>query len=333
MISNEELNNLFSKTLDGCTTLDEEYERIKGYVGEYQEELRDSYCDTLLYMISQGYTKYDVNSFQKDKTIQVYCKVVKLLPKTYAYYYLLSYFFKGEYDKVLSSLGDFLETMFQRSESVIEDTGVFVDEASLVDYFFEPFKQGFPGFWNTLSKTLSKYPNQKGIPELCQVIDEYYLCNTDENALELLLNMMQKYPDFVLIKELIGYTYYSMKMWHNEIAYFEANEENVIFFTESDANFMVAWSYGKLKNHKLEEVYYRKALDSKPDNELILNNLGYSLYLQRKYSKAKELFEKCFEINPNSPYAANNYVRVLIALGRNKDAKAFVKNGNQKITT
>jgi len=31
------------------------------------------------------------------------------------------------------------------------------------------------------------------------------------------------------------------------------------------------------------------------------------------------------------PYAANNYVNALIALGRNKDAKEFVKNSEFKI--
>lgn len=34
----------------------------------------------------------------------------------------------------------------------------------------------------------------------------------------------------------------------------------------------------------------------------------------------------------NYIYAANNYVRVLIALGRNKDAKVFVKDGKYKVS-
>lgn len=34
----------------------------------------------------------------------------------------------------------------------------------------------------------------------------------DDEALELLFDAMQKYPDLVMVKELVGYTYYSMKI-------------------------------------------------------------------------------------------------------------------------
>ena len=179
---------------------------------------------------------------------------------------------------------------------------------------------------------LEKYPTQEGIPELCFIIEKYYTCKTDDEALELLLDMMQKYPNVMLIKELIGYTYYSMKMWNNAIAYFESVEGNGIFFARNDLYFMLAWSYGKTKNHKLEEDYYRKTIKIIPDNINFLNNLGYSLYLQKKYKEALSYFEKCLEIDVNYIYAANNYVRVLIALGRNKDAKTFVKTGTYKIS-
>lgn len=333
MLSNEEIQELLSKILDGCDSYRDEYDRIKAYKGECQEEIRDHYCDALLYNVSQGYTKYDIDHFDNNEPIQTFCKAVQLLPETYSYYYLLKAFFQREDNKVLSLLEKYLEDLFRGSQEVVQETGFFIREESLIDYFFEPFKQGFPGFWTALSKLLEKYPNQKGISELCKVIDEYYTCSTDEEALDLLLNMMQNYPDFVLIKELIGYTYYSMKMWNNAIAYLEATEENGLFFTPRDANFMLAWSYGKLKNHKNEESYYRKAVKSDPTNEIILNNLGYCLYSQKMYAEAKEIFEQCLDLDSASVYAANNYARTLIALGRNKDAKAFVKSGRYKVAT
>ena len=111
--------------------------------------------------------------------------------------------------------------------------------------------------------------------------------------MELLLDMMQKYPDLILIRELVGYTYYSMKMWNNAIAYFESVEETGIFFAKNDLYFMLAWSYGKIKNHKEEEEYYRKTIEIIPNNINFLNNLGYSLYLQKKYKEALGCLEKC----------------------------------------
>lgn len=43
---------------------------------------------------------------------------------------------------------------------------------------------------------------------MCEVIDLYYQCKTDEETLDMLLDAMQKYPGIILIKELIAYTYY-----------------------------------------------------------------------------------------------------------------------------
>ena len=54
--------------------------------------------------------------------------------------------------------------------------------------------------------------------------------------------------------------------------------------------------------------------------------------MQKKYKEALGCFEKCLDLDGNYIYAANNYVRVLIALGRNKDAKVFVKDGKYKVS-
>ena len=332
MISHEELDKLYSELLSECKTLKDEMTVIRNLKSEHKNEIRRMYCNSLLYAISQGYTKYNYANFKKDILIQSYLEVVQLLPKEHTYYHLTYYFFNGENEKCLSRLQGYMEELYQDLKEEIKAPEDFMNESVFVDSFFEPFKQAFDGFWTCLASTLRKYPSQEGIPELCDIVDQYYKCKTDEEALELLLDMMQKYPTLVLIKELVGYTYYSMKMWNNAIAYFESVEEDGIFFSEADLYFMLAWSYGKTKNHKLEETYYRKTVEIVPNNINFLNNLGYSLYLQKKYIEARGYFEKCLEIDKNYIYAANNYVRVLIALGRNKDAKAFIKSDKYKIS-
>ena len=123
-----------------------------------------------------------------------------------------------------------------------------------------------------------------------------------------------------------------MKMWNNAIAYFESVEKKRIFFFDEDLCFMLAWSYGKIKNHKTEEFYYRKIIEITPQNINCLNNLGYSLYLQKRYLEALPFFEECLEMDARYVYSANNYLRTLIAIGRNKDAKAFVKSNKYKIS-
>ena len=332
MISNEELDRLYMETLSGCKTLKEEVKILKALKCEHRDEIRRMYCNTLLYAISQGYTKYNQSNFEKDELIQVYLEMVKLLPKEHTYYHLTYHFFKQENKKCLSMLEEYMRLLYEEVKDSIKKPDDFVNEELFIDTFFEPFKQAFDGFWSSLARILRKYPCQAGIPELCEIIDKYYTCKTDDEALELLLGMMQKYPDLILIRELVGYTYYSMKMWNNAIAYFESVEETGIFFAKNDLYFMLAWSYGKIKNHRAEEEYYRKTVEIIPDNINFLNNLGYSLYLQKKYKEALGYFEKCLEMDGNYIYAANNYVRVLIALGRNKDAKEFVKSDKYKLS-
>lgn len=65
--------------------------------------------------------------------------------------------------------------------------------------------------------------------------------------------------------------------------------------------------------------------------QFTLNNLGYSLYKQKKYLEARDIFKQCLDAEKDLPCAANNYVRVLIALGRNGDAKKFINSGKFKV--
>ena len=331
MISNEELIQLYDEILAGCTTLQEQATALKNEKGEYKDQLRRLFCDWNLYTISRGYTKYKYETFEKDKLIQAYLEIVRLLPKEYSYYHLTAPFFKKDFKKFLSMLEKYLADLYTEVKDEIREDETFMSEGIFINSFFEPFKQAFDGFWPTLGKLLGKYPCQKGIPELCGIVESYYNCKTDEEAVELLQDMMIKYPDIVMIRELVGYTYYSMKMWHNAIAYFESVEETGLFFMKTDLYYMLAWCHGKVKDYRTEEKYYRMMLEDEPENVFSLNCLGYCLYTQKRYQEALEILKECLELDSNYIYASNNYVRCLIALGRNKDAKAFVKSGKYKI--
>lgn len=332
MLSNGELEKLYNDAFSECKTLEDEINIFNSLKGKYKDEIRRMYCNSLLYTISQGYTKYKFESFKKDELIRTYLNTVKLLPAEHTYYHLTYHFFKQDNKKCLSMLEEYIEGLYDEVKDKMKAPEDFINESVFIDSFFEPFKQAFDGFWPTLGTILKKYPTQEGIAELCLIVEQYYSCKTDDEALDLLLHMLQKYPNLILIKELVGYTYYSMKMWNNAIAYFESVEENGIFFALHDLYFMLAWSYGKTKNHIEEEKYYKKTIEIFPNNVNSLNNLGYSLYLQKRYDEALEYFKKCLELEPNYIYASNNYVRALIALGKYNDAKSFVKSEKHKVS-
>lgn len=332
MLSNEEFNKLYNELIPRGIKYKDASKALKGTKSEHINEIRKAFCSELLYSISQGYTKYNHAEFEKGELVNIFLENVKLLPEEYTYFHLIYHFFKDEQQECLALLKYYIDTLYNEVKEELKKPEDFINEGVFIDEFFEPFKEAFSGFWSTLAKILRDYPTQEGLPELCEIIEKYYACKTDDEALELLLNMMAKYPSIILIKELIGYTYYSMKMWNNAIAYFELIEDKSIFFTPVDLYFMMAWSHGKVKNYKTEEEFYKKSLELNPNNINTLNNLGYCLYKQKKYKDAIECFEKCLEKNINYIYASNNYIRVLIALGRNKDAKDFVKSNKYKIS-
>lgn len=332
MLTDEELKSLYDKEFDDCQTVLEISDKLATMKSEHIDDLRGVFCNEVLYMVSVGYTKYDRLKFEKSDLINLLCKNIQLISSGYTYMKAVNAFFKHDNKKCLKLFENWLKESYEKAKDTIKKPEDFIDEYCFVDTCFEPFKEAFPGFWKSLGQILTKFPCQKGLPELCEVIDVYYRCKTDDEALDMLLDAMQKYPDIILIKELIAYSYYSMNMWNNAIAYLELIEDSGCFFRKYDVYFMFAWSYGKLKNRMLEEEYYRKSLEENPYNIDVINNLGFCLYTRKKFTEAKELFENCLEMDQNYKFASNNYVGVLIALGRNKDAKAFVNSGKYKIS-
>ena len=122
-------------------------------------------------------------------------------------------------------------------------------------------------------------------------------------------------------------TYGRMKRWKNQIACLETIEEQPCLFTKACINFQIGWAYGKEKDWEQEEAYYRNCLELEWDYPFANNNLAYSFYQQKRYAEAKELLEFCLEKELDLSCAANNYVRVLLAMGNGTAARSFIKSG------
>ena len=323
MLTEEQRKSLYDKEFSQYTSFEDISQKLTTMKSEHIDDLRLLFCDELLYRISIGYTKYNFKDETTGNAIALLCNNIALLPSKYYYWHAVRAFLQKNNQQCIKLIGLWVK----------DDTSKHpeepLDEFYLTNGFFEPFKEAFPGFWTSLGNIIEKYPHHPSLPVLCNTIDAYYKCKTDEEALELLLDAHQRCPDSILLKELIGYTYHSMKMWKNAVAYFEQVEDNRLFFRNDDIFFMMAWCYGKIKDYKQEELFYREVLSSNPEHIDALNNLGYCLYTQRRYDEAKTIFEECMALVSDYQYALNNYVRVLIALGRYKDAKSFIKKGHK----
>lgn len=327
-----DINELYDKELPGTMSFTEASAKLVQMKGDYVEDLRSIFCNRLLDAISIGYMNYKNVDFSKDKLVQLFIKNVALLPESHKYLYSVRAFFRKEHSKCLSLIKDYISEIYEDSKKEMDEDESLLLEFDIVVMFIDPFKEAFDGFWAELGKVLEKYPMNPGLIKLCNIMEQFYVCKTDDEIVDYLTEVIQNHPDLIVPKELIAYTYQNMKMWNNAIAYYESVGLDSLLFVPALQYFQLAWCYGKIKNRKAEEHYYRKALEVHPTGPNVLNNLGYCLYGQGKYEEAKKVFKQCLDESRDLDYAGTNYVRCLLALGQNKEAKDFVNSGKYKIT-
>lgn len=287
--------------------------------------LRRFFCNELVSMLTEGYVKYDEKEFEfkKDSLWEITLDNIEKLSKEHYFYWAFYYYAKRQYKKCK----EFIHKVCQKEQESANP----LNEAGILALFLVPFKNASDEIWDFITKEVKAVNTAEGIGEFCDLISLYYRSTNNDEVLDALLDFIQKHPDYKTPNEMLGYTYYSMSMWNNAIACFEKVDE-MFYFPMSDIYWMLAWANGKVKNLADEEMYYRKSIEIAPDMAFSLNNLGYCLYKQKKYREALEIFEKCLQEKKDLSCAGNNYIRVLIALGRNADAKKFVKAGEVKVS-
>ena len=287
------------------------------------QQLRRIFCDNLVFALTEGFVKYD-DAFlvaYDDSLLKLVYENIEKLDKDFYFYWAFYYYLKKQYKKCKDNIHKICSE--QLKDGVL-------NEDVVLDFFLVPFKNAPAEIWDFIKDEVKHIKTEDGIPEFCDLISLYYRSNDNDAVVDALLSFIQKYPNYKSPNEMLGYTYYNMSMWNNAIACFEKVEQEYYFFM-ADIYWMLAWSSGKIKNYADEEKYYRLSYELAPEVQFTLNNLGYSLYKQKKYLQAKDIFQQCLNEKKDLSCAANNYVRVLIALGRNADAKKFVNSGEFKV--
>lgn len=325
----DEIGKTYDKEFPMTMTLVEASEKLDTMKQhKYYDEFSKILCNILVSYYTEGFIKYDYKKdslFVDNSERNFIFHNIERLKKNQFFYWSFYYFLKRDNKKCIEYIKKFLiENSKEKNK---------FDEGGVLDLLLVPYKNAYNGFWGQI-KQLFDETNclaDVGIIEFIELIDEYYNCNDDTAMVDKLTNFIRQYPDFKTPKEWLGYTYQSLKMWNNSIACFETIDE-AFYFPMDEVYFMLAWANGKVKNRQDEEKYYRQCLEINPHKLYVNNNLGYCLYCQKKYIEAKILFEKCLAESIDLEYVANNYIRVLIALGRNKDAYDFVKTTKYKIS-
>lgn len=289
-------------------------------------QLRPKFCYQVAFVLTDGFTQYEQISLEMEEgsLLKLFYENIKKLDAVSTDSFFFEAFWsylQKEYNKCKDNIHKLCHVQWKQD---------ILKEDQVLDYLLVPFQNASDEIWNFIMDEVNSMQCEEGIPAFCKALSLYYRSRDNDVIIEGLLAFMRKFPNYRAPNELLGYTYYNMAMWNNAIACFERVQQEYYFFHE-DIYWMLAWSNGKIKNYADEEKYYRMSYQLAPDIPFTLNNLGYSLYKQKKYLEAKELFGQCLDANKDLPYAANNYVRVLIALGRNADAKKFVNSKKFKI--
>ena len=324
-MSDDELAKLYGDIISYDITDDEALKRIRSVIEDDSYDLDFKYylCDILLHVYINGYYRYDKDTNHLENVyVQNFILLVEILPNSGMYENAIIAFLKGDLDKCIDYLQEDVE------ENWINKNATFT-EVDLLDFIINPFKNATKDFWLSIKSILLEAEAEPSVLALCDAMYVYYYSQNNDTIINAFTKALQINPNSMIAKELLGYIYYSIGMWKNALAYFEQLNVTSIFY-DADFYFFMAWAYGKIKDRTNEILYYRKCLGKDELYPNALNNLGYAYYTNKQYYEAIEVFTKCIDEERDLPYSIRNYVKALLKLGRNKDAKKFVRNSKHR---
>ena len=322
-----EIQKIFDTILPIGLTYEEGYDNLKKYQGKYKKEVAGMFAYTLQQNYCAGYYRYEkkqvaIHDIRKDLYIKICDGYLALDGSLEAPIYS---FFRGDNDKVLNKIDEFMEKHHDKSG------GIIPKEFDFCVLFLDYYKNAFDGFWKGFAKIAKKY-NYTECADLAELMDEFYKCDDNQSGIQVLLKYTQLHQNCIMPYEILGFLYSEEKMWYNAIQCFEKVIDSGYLFYPHDLEFALAWAYGKVKEYQQEEIAYRNCLDCTPDIENALNNLGYCLYRQKRYQEAIDIFLQCIKEERDLAWAPNNLVRAYIRSGQYSPARKFIEAHDFKIS-
>ncbi len=282
--------------------------------------------------LAAGYLRYGTDkNFRTLRATPVYAKFESELAlmsrddKYYELYCIWAEVLRGGAAHILPRLTVWLGAELKRARK--KDMPFLSTE--LIDLLVTPLKEGVPGMWTAIGELMREGGAEKGLAELCFALEKFYYSADDDEVVNALQAALRENDSLHPARELLADIYCGMKLWSNALACYERLEDDgalgQLFFADDDL-FWMAWCYDKRREYAQSETYYRRVLEAWPEKPFVLNNLGYSLYRQKKYAEAKEIFQRCIREDRDARVAANNLVRTLLAMGDGSGAREFIAN-------
>jgi Flp pilus assembly protein TadD len=110
-----------------------------------------------------------------------------------------------------------------------------------------------------------------------------------------------------------------------ELSIAAVNSANLV-----EANNLLGLAYDRRGWHRQAREHYERALSVAPDDPLVLNNLGHSLYLDDRYAEALDRLKRAARLAPASAVVENNLALVYGRLRKYDDAlRHFTRAGGE----
>ena len=202
-------------------------------------------------------------------------------------------------------------------------------EISMIYDYAQYYHNGCEGFWRHITEKIKKIKAEEDVIKTAEAFEAFF-DKRYEQALDLFLDLYQKQPADMFLKNMIGEIYYELQMWNNCIAYLDGVEGDQMF-GEAYNKFSLAWASEKIKDTESACKYYKEVLELDPLYSWVNNNLGYDLYRLKRYDEAYVYLKYCIDENLDFPNAKTNYMRLLIAMGKINEAKNYAESIDYKL--
>jgi len=255
--------------------------------------------------------KQNSDLFKKLKTI------VKEISLTGDRFWLKAYvaFIENDRDTFLTNIINWIKKK--------EDTTYNNNDDLAVNLFY-PFRPPFEGQYKNFGDEFNqRWPGCSAALTMFGL--EALLFEKDEDkAIDFLSRALEKDENAWLASWHMAGIYHESKIWKAAAGYYiKALKSETA--PRDDISFSLAWCYGQIKDYKLEENSYRNCLSVNPDYPYAQNNLGWSLYKQKRFDESLDAYNKSIDKGNDGTYPYRNKVDVLKKLGRYDEAIEFVK--------
>jgi len=151
-----------------------------------------------------------------------------------------------------------------------------VDELVFFDFAMNPVKNRFTDFYESLYERLADIETTPEVPELCQLLDEYYRSENPQEQIEALEKYEPALHESIIFNALAGGAYYDNKQWQESIRYLERFLTKKVFgiFSEDSVHTWLGYAYHQIGNHQECINHYMQCIEINPENGDVLNRLG-----------------------------------------------------------